>query len=74
MLGVPVWKLLGLPRSGPPTSWTIWLGDPDDMARRTELVGNGSSGSSSSSAEATGSTSSGSEPSAHEPIYRSRST
>jgi L-alanine-DL-glutamate epimerase-like enolase superfamily enzyme len=40
MLGVPVWKLLGLPRSGPPTSWTIWLGDPDDMARRTELVGN----------------------------------
>ena len=40
MLGIPVWKLLGLPRSGPPTSWTIWLGDPDDMARRTELVGN----------------------------------
>jgi L-Ala-D/L-Glu epimerase len=40
LLGVPVWKLLGLPRSGPPTSWTIWLGDPDDMARRTELVGN----------------------------------
>jgi L-alanine-DL-glutamate epimerase-like enolase superfamily enzyme len=39
MLGIPVWKLLGLPRSGPPTSWTIWLGDPDDMARRTELVG-----------------------------------
>ena len=40
MLGIPVWKLLGLPRTGPPTSWTIWLGDPDDMARRTELVGN----------------------------------
>jgi L-alanine-DL-glutamate epimerase-like enolase superfamily enzyme len=40
LLGVPVWKLLGLPRSGPPTSWTIWLGDPDDMARRTERVGN----------------------------------
>src|SRR6476619_1145098 len=38
MLGVPVWKLLGLPRSGPPTSWTVWLGDPDDMARRTERV------------------------------------
>jgi L-alanine-DL-glutamate epimerase-like enolase superfamily enzyme len=35
----PVWRLLGLDRSGPPTSWTIWLGDPDDMARRTELVG-----------------------------------
>jgi len=38
LLGVPVWRLLGLPRLGPPTSWTIWLGDPDDMARRTELV------------------------------------
>ena len=36
LLGLPVWKLLGLPRVGPPTSWTIWLGDPDDMARRTE--------------------------------------
>lgn len=34
LLGVPVWKLLGLPRAGPPTSWTVWLGDPDDMARR----------------------------------------
>lgn len=38
LLGVPVWKLLGVPRVGPPTSWTIWLGDPDDMARRTEKV------------------------------------
>ena len=37
--GVPVWRLLGLRREGPPTSWTIWLGDPDDMARRTERVG-----------------------------------
>jgi L-alanine-DL-glutamate epimerase-like enolase superfamily enzyme len=36
LLGVPVWKLLGLPRTGPPTSWTVWLGDPDDMARRAE--------------------------------------
>ena len=36
---VPVWRLLGLRREGPPTSWTIWLGDPDDMARRTERVG-----------------------------------
>jgi L-alanine-DL-glutamate epimerase-like enolase superfamily enzyme len=36
LLGVPAWKLLGLPRSGPPTSWTVWLGDPDDMARRAE--------------------------------------
>jgi L-Ala-D/L-Glu epimerase len=38
--GVPVWRLLGLRRAGPPTSWTIWLGDPDDMARRAERVGN----------------------------------
>ena len=36
LLGAPVWQLLGLPRSGPPTSWTVWLGDPDDMARRAE--------------------------------------
>jgi L-Ala-D/L-Glu epimerase len=32
----PVWRLLGLPRTGPPTSWTVWLGDPDEMARRAE--------------------------------------
>jgi L-alanine-DL-glutamate epimerase-like enolase superfamily enzyme len=38
LLGQPVHRLLGLPRSGPPTSWTIWLGDPDDMARRAEKV------------------------------------
>ena len=36
--GQPVWRLLGLERTGPPTSWTIWLGDPDDMARRAEAV------------------------------------
>ena len=36
LLGQPVWRLLGLPRGGPPTSWTVWLGDPDDMARRAE--------------------------------------
>jgi L-Ala-D/L-Glu epimerase len=39
ILGQPVWRLLGLERAGPPTSWTIWLGDPDDMARRAEAVG-----------------------------------
>jgi L-alanine-DL-glutamate epimerase-like enolase superfamily enzyme len=39
LLGQPVWRLLGLRRAGPPTSWTIWLGDPDDMARRAEKVG-----------------------------------
>jgi L-Ala-D/L-Glu epimerase / N-acetyl-D-glutamate racemase len=38
LTGQPVWRLLGLPRSGPPTSWTVWLGDPDDMARRAEQV------------------------------------
>ncbi len=36
LLGISVFRLLGLPRSGPPTSWTVWLGDPDDMARRAE--------------------------------------
>jgi L-alanine-DL-glutamate epimerase-like enolase superfamily enzyme len=39
LLGAPVWRLLGLGRAGPPTSWTIWLGDPDDMARRAERTG-----------------------------------
>jgi L-alanine-DL-glutamate epimerase-like enolase superfamily enzyme len=36
LTGLPVHRLLGLGRSGPPTSWTLWLGDPDDMARRAE--------------------------------------
>ena len=34
LAGVPAWRLLGHDRLGPPTSWTVWLGDPDDMARR----------------------------------------
>ena len=34
LLGQPVWRLLGLRRAGPPTSWTVWLGSPDDMAGR----------------------------------------
>jgi L-alanine-DL-glutamate epimerase-like enolase superfamily enzyme len=38
LTGLPVYQLLGLRRAGPPTSWTIWLGDPDDMARRTEKI------------------------------------
>ena len=38
LLGVPVWQLLGLRRAGPPTTWTIWLGDPDDMAARAGKV------------------------------------
>jgi L-alanine-DL-glutamate epimerase-like enolase superfamily enzyme len=36
LTGKPVYGLLGVPRIGPPTSWTVWLGDPDDMARRAE--------------------------------------
>ena len=36
LTGRPVYSLLGLRRLGPPTSWTVWLGDPDDMARRAE--------------------------------------
>ena len=38
LLGAPVNRLLGLPRTGPPTSWTVWLGDPDDMARRASAA------------------------------------
>jgi L-Ala-D/L-Glu epimerase len=36
LVGEPAWRLLGLRRDGPPTSWTVWLGDPDDMAQRAE--------------------------------------
>jgi L-alanine-DL-glutamate epimerase-like enolase superfamily enzyme len=36
LLGVPVWSMLGLERAGPPTSWTIGLGEPDEMARKAE--------------------------------------
>jgi L-alanine-DL-glutamate epimerase-like enolase superfamily enzyme len=39
LVGRPVYQLLGLRRFGPPSSWTIWLGDPDDMQRRAQLVG-----------------------------------
>jgi L-Ala-D/L-Glu epimerase len=38
LLGVPVWRLLGLPRTGPPTSWTLGLGDPDETARKAEAA------------------------------------
>jgi len=38
LVGVPVHKLLGLGRAGPPTSWTVWLCDPDDMARRAQAA------------------------------------
>jgi L-alanine-DL-glutamate epimerase-like enolase superfamily enzyme len=36
LTGLPVWHVLGLRRSGPPTSWTIGLDDPDEMARKAE--------------------------------------
>jgi L-alanine-DL-glutamate epimerase-like enolase superfamily enzyme len=36
LLGLPVWRLLGLKQAGPPTSYTVVLGDPDEMARRAE--------------------------------------
>ncbi len=36
LTGLPVYRLLGLRRAGPPSSFTIWLGDPDDMGRRAE--------------------------------------
>jgi L-Ala-D/L-Glu epimerase / N-acetyl-D-glutamate racemase len=38
LLGVPVWRLLGLRRAGPPTSWTVWLGPPGEMADRAAAV------------------------------------
>jgi len=41
LCGRPVWQLLGVPRRSPPTSYTIWLGDPDDMARRAEAASGG---------------------------------
>jgi L-Ala-D/L-Glu epimerase len=34
--GLPVWRLLGVGRAGPPTSWTIGLGDPDEMAGKAQ--------------------------------------
>jgi L-Ala-D/L-Glu epimerase len=36
LTGLPVWRYLGLRRSGPPTSWTIGLGSPDEMAGKAE--------------------------------------
>jgi L-alanine-DL-glutamate epimerase-like enolase superfamily enzyme len=32
----PVWRFLGLERLGPPTSWTIGLAAPDEMASKAE--------------------------------------
>ena len=38
LVELPVWRLLDLRRDGPPTSWTVWLGDPDAMAQRAEAA------------------------------------
>jgi L-alanine-DL-glutamate epimerase-like enolase superfamily enzyme len=38
LTGLPVWRFLGLRRAGPPTSWTIGLADPDEMAHKAERV------------------------------------
>jgi L-Ala-D/L-Glu epimerase len=34
LAGEPVWRFLGLRRLGPPTSWTIGLAPPDEMAAK----------------------------------------
>ena len=34
LVGEPVWRLLGLERLGPPTSWTIGLATPGEMAAK----------------------------------------
>ncbi len=34
LVGEPVWRFLGLERLGPPTSWTIGLAPPADMAAK----------------------------------------
>jgi L-alanine-DL-glutamate epimerase-like enolase superfamily enzyme len=41
LIGEPAWRLLGLERLGPPTSWTIGLADPDEMARKAEQANAG---------------------------------
>jgi L-alanine-DL-glutamate epimerase-like enolase superfamily enzyme len=34
LVGLPVWRLLGLRQAGPPTSYTVVLAAPDEMARK----------------------------------------
>jgi L-Ala-D/L-Glu epimerase len=36
LVGLPVWRLFGLKAAGPPTSYTVVLADPDEMARRAQ--------------------------------------
>ncbi len=39
LAGLPAWRFLGLRRAGPPTSWTIGLGEPDEMAAKAARAG-----------------------------------
>jgi L-alanine-DL-glutamate epimerase-like enolase superfamily enzyme len=39
LAGEPVWRFLGLGRLGPPTSWTIGLAAPDEMATKAHASG-----------------------------------
>jgi L-alanine-DL-glutamate epimerase-like enolase superfamily enzyme len=38
LAGIPVWRLLGLRRGGPPTTWTIGLSNPDETAHKVERM------------------------------------
>jgi L-alanine-DL-glutamate epimerase-like enolase superfamily enzyme len=38
LTGLPVWRFLGVRQGGQATSWTIGLGDPDEMARKAGEV------------------------------------
>ena len=41
LVGLPVWRLLGLRREGPPTAYTLGMADPDEMARKAERAPEG---------------------------------
>jgi L-Ala-D/L-Glu epimerase / N-acetyl-D-glutamate racemase len=41
LVGLPTWRMLGLRRVGPPTSWTITLGEPDAMAAAAARASDG---------------------------------
>lgn len=41
LVGLPVWRLLGLRRGGPPTAYTIGMADPDEMARKAQRAPDG---------------------------------
>jgi len=74
LLGIPTFRLLGLPRTGPPTSWTIWLVTPTTWRGAPRRQPRRTAASSSSSAAATDSTSSASARSVASPTFRSWST